>query len=166
MDIEKLEKLSELKDKGILTELEFEQKKKELLDDSGDKKIKEENKKDSEPSLWDYFSICVGEKYACFKGRARRKEYWGYGLFYVLIKIILSIFVILIGGSVEALNVADWIVTLILFLPTLGVLVRRLHDVNLSGWWVLTLIVPTVVIFFKSEEKENKYGSVPVGILK
>ena len=74
------------------------------------------------------FVTCL-KKYVDFSGRARRSEYWWYRLAIVL---ILSAAAIATRGSV----LTD-LISLAFFLPDLAVCVRRLHDLNRSGWWVL-----------------------------
>ncbi|HEY1762462.1 MAG TPA: DUF805 domain-containing protein [Acidimicrobiales bacterium] len=73
------------------------------------------------------------EKYAVFKGVASRSEYWWFFLFSFVIDVILDV----IGQGI-----IRGIVTLVLFLPTLAVGVRRMHDTGRSGWWILTTIIP------------------------
>ena len=194
MDLEQLEKLNELKEKGIITQDEFEEKKKELLGSVSTKTSSKSTTDTKEKSLWNYFILNMTEKYACFNGRARRKEFWGFTLFYSLLLNIIPSLMMVLTQSVEAASVIYWILFLVMFLPSLGLLIRRLHDVNFSGWWSIfpyTLIparlisisvqndivmglmvilfiascVPFVVIFFNSETKENKYGPIPDGIL-
>lgn len=195
MDLEQLEKLNELKEKGILTQEEFENKKKELLNSTPTKTSINSTSETKEKSLWNYFVLNITEKYACFNGRARRKEYFGFILFFWLLSMIAELLIVGLTQSVEAANVIDWILFFVMLLPSLGVLVRRLHDANFSGWWgilpyislpfaalmsigvqnyviatitiilVMSSFVSIVVVFFESEKKENKYGPVPDGIL-
>lgn len=73
--------------------------------------------------------------YADFKGRASRKEFWYFTLFNLVVSIFLAILNI---------NLLIFIYFLIIFIPALSLSIRRLHDVNKSGWWVL----PGVVINF------------------
>lgn len=105
--------------------------------------------------------------YASFKGRASRPEYWWWWFFSILVlatAIIIDGLVIsaLIAGVSEAQNqgvspsggvvvgvmVAPYILTMIvavlLILPTLTVAVRRLHDINRSGFWVFLVLIPIV----------------------
>ena len=154
--IEKLGELNKLKEKGILTEEEFAKQKNLILSESN----QADNK---DVSMWSYFVECLTDKYASFSGRARRKEYFSFVLFVWLFNLLLNIIVLSVAGE-DAMNLISSIYSLLLFLPQLSVLVRRLHDVNMSGWWILTLIVPMIVIFFKSDTEKNKYGSVPAGI--
>ncbi|MFI9601406.1 DUF805 domain-containing protein [Streptomyces sp. NPDC052043] len=105
----------------------------------------------------------VLKKYAVFNGRARRQEYWMFTLFTVIISIVLAIVDAVIGT--QAL---DWIYTVAVLLPTLAVTVRRLHDTDRSGWWVLIGLIPLVgfivmLVFLATEgtPRENKYGANP-----
>ncbi len=69
--------------------------------------------------------------YCDFKGRASRSEFWWFELFGVILGAIISAFGIF---STTAVNVIQSIVSLALRLPSLGLMVRRLHDINKSGW--------------------------------
>ncbi|MGP4009503.1 DUF805 domain-containing protein [Streptomyces sp. 4N124] len=105
----------------------------------------------------------VLKKYAVFSGRARRKEYWMFTLIYTVIAIVLTVVDMAVIGS----NVLVPILTVALFLPALGVAVRRLHDTGRTGWWVLISIVPLVglivmLVFLCADgEDTNKYGPNP-----
>ena len=81
-------------------------------------------------------------KYAVFSGRARRKEFWYFLLFNVLVGIIVGF----LGAAMQkpkAMTVLSTLFTLAFLLPSIGVAVRRLHDTGRSGWWYL-LAVPGV----------------------
>lgn len=88
------------------------------------------------------------QKYADFSGRASRPEYWWFVLAlivaYVVLTIVESILGInhMIGGVYGPLVVLLWLATLV---PQISVGVRRLHDTNRSGWWLLMPIVPYVI---------------------
>ena len=102
-------------------------------------------------------------KYATFSGRTSRSGYWWFYLFYILVLVGASILdaaiktPILTGLAVLALS------------PTLAVLVRRLHDTDHSGWWILISFVPLVgtivLIVFACIDSgpPNKYGDGPDG---
>lgn len=101
-------------------------------------------------------TICMG-KYADFKGRATRPEYWWFFLFQVLL---------LIGAAlIDNSEVLGGIINLALFLPSLAVGVRRLHDTNRSGWWMLialTIIglIPLYIwLASKGDNQANDYGN-------
>ena len=114
----------------------------------------------------------VLKKYAVFGGRARRKEYWYFFLFSTLISIVLSIIDSATGAfDVETgLGLLSGIYALAVLIPTIAVGVRRLHDTNRSGWWLLIGLIPiigAIVLFvflvFDSTPEENQYGPNPKG---
>ena len=81
-------------------------------------------------------------KYATFSGRAARPEYWYWVLFTVLVGIALTI-VQLIGGRALGM-VLRGLFDLAVLIPSIAVGVRRLHDTDRSGWWLLLSFVPVV----------------------
>ena len=108
--------------------------------------------------------LAVLKKYAVFSGRARRKEYWMFFLFNILVAIGLAIVDCVLGGS----GVLGTLYALGVFIPNLAVSVRRLHDSNRSGWWLLLFFIPLigalVVLFFMvqdSNEGDNDFGENP-----
>ena len=93
----------------------------------------------------------VFKKYATFKGRASRSEYWWYMLFASLISLLGAVIASTLYGDPSELTLFD-IVWLLIFLPGLAVGIRRLHDVNKSGWWLLypwlgLILVPIASLF-------------------
>lgn len=109
--------------------------------------------------------LAVVRKYAVFSGRARRKEYWMFALIYLLIAIVLAMLDGLLGGA----GVLSAILAIGLFLPSLGVTVRRLHDTDRSGWWVLVGFIPfvgwIVILVFMclaGTPGSNQYGEDPL----
>jgi uncharacterized membrane protein YhaH (DUF805 family) len=101
-------------------------------------------------------------KYANFNGRSSRSAYWWFVLFSVLVYIATEIVDAVINTpAFTALAIIG------LFLPSLAVLVRRLHDTDRSGWWVLISFVPfvgsIVLIVFACIDSgpPNKYGDGP-----
>lgn len=117
-----------------------------------------------------YFIEGITTKYADFSGRARRKEYWMFALFYVLLYTIISIVANVLPESVGSLVLLVFVLGL--FIPCLSALVRRLHDTGRSGWWILLQIIPIIgpiVIFIfcvlDGEPTENEYGPNPKATL-
>lgn len=109
-------------------------------------------------------------KYATFTGRAQRKEYWYFVLFNMIISFILAGIDLQTGMlNIElGIGVLTSIYGLAVVIPGLAVCIRRLHDTNRSGWWILILLVPFigsfVLIFFmvsNSDAEANKYGANP-----
>ena len=133
--------------------------------------------------------VCL-RKYVDFSGRARRSEYWFWTLAQGL--VLLAVYAVLIAvtiatgalGSVDDSGVASTggglvsallgllflVVALGLFLPSLAVTVRRLHDTNRSGWWYLLSLVPfgsIVLLVFcclDSTPGPNQFGPNPKGV--
>jgi uncharacterized membrane protein YhaH (DUF805 family) len=87
------------------------------------------------------FRKTITEHYVDFRGRVHRQEFWYYILAYVVIYIVLGI-----AQSVFSTHVLTGLYSLGLLLPTLGISVRRLHDTDRSGWWVLLGAVPLVLL--------------------
>jgi uncharacterized membrane protein YhaH (DUF805 family) len=105
----------------------------------------------------------VIKKYAVFSGRARRKEFWMFTLFSVIISIILSIVDRAIGttyGANDSSGVLQSIYGLAILLPTIGVSIRRMHDTGRSGWWILIALIPCVgwIIFIVFAAQEGNAG--------
>lgn len=114
--------------------------------------------------------IEVFKKYAVFNGRARRKEYWYFVLFSILITIVLNIIDIFAGTfNAEAqVGILGGLYGLAILIPGIAVGVRRLHDTNRSGWWMLIVLIPLIgaivlIVFmvFDSNPEENQYGPNP-----
>jgi uncharacterized membrane protein YhaH (DUF805 family) len=108
--------------------------------------------------------LAVMKKYAVFAGRARRQEYWMFVLFNAIISVVIGA----IEGIAGSRGALGGIYSLAVLLPSLAVSVRRLHDINRSGWWLLISLVPLVGIIVllvfavqDSQEGENKYGPNP-----
>ncbi len=110
-------------------------------------------------------SACFS-KYATFVGRANRPEYWYFYLFTTLAAIAaLIVDLALFSGEAEPIFPLTIILYLGVFLPSLAVSVRRLHDTDRSGWWVLIAILPIVgpivlLVFFclRGTLGPNRYG--------
>ncbi|GHI07771.1 hypothetical protein AQI88_34235 [Streptomyces cellostaticus] len=110
-----------------------------------------------------HWYVDVLKKYAVFSGRARRQEYWMFFLFNVIISIVLAIIDGAMGSSILGI-----IYSLATLLPGLGVAVRRLHDTDRSGWWILIALIPLVgaiilIVFLATEGKAepNQHGPNP-----
>ena len=106
----------------------------------------------------------VLKKYAVFNGRARRKEYWMFFLFNIIIAVVLGFVEGLVGGP----GVVGALYGLAVLIPGIAVGVRRLHDTNRTGWWLLIGLIPLIgaivlLIFFvqDSQAGENQYGPNP-----
>ncbi len=91
-----------------------------------------------------------------FKGRTTRKEFWIFFVLHILVANTLEN--ILYFSDIHI--VAHIFFIFILWLPIISVSVRRMHDINRSGWWIIVPIVPLVFTFFKSKE-DNEFGIKP-----
>ena len=97
-----------------------------------------------------------------FEGRASRSAYWWYALAIFGVVVVLEIFSSIVGSS--ALGILISLVLLVVGLSGLSLAVRRLHDVNMSGWWLLlslTIIGGLVVLFFLLQPGtpgQNRFG--------
>ena len=87
------------------------------------------------------------KKYADFTGRARRKEYWSFVLLYVVIFALASLIDRFAGlrGMVGPYGPFTALVLLALVVPAVAVGIRRLHDTNRSGWWLLAAYGPLIL---------------------
>lgn len=109
----------------------------------------------------EYFKDALS-KYAEFSGRATRKQYWMYVLFYMIFYIVLSI----IDGILGTVFLSA-IYSLALFIPCLSIAARRLHDTGRTGWWQLIGLIPllgliVLIIFLVQESQgDNEYGAKP-----
>lgn len=112
----------------------------------------------------------VLSKYVDFSGRARRSEYWWWALF----TVIVSLVAVGIDGALGTYDAetnfgpVQALATLAVFLPSLAVAIRRLHDTGRVGWWVLIGFVPLIgwivmIVFcvIDSSPGSNKYGPNP-----
>ncbi len=115
-----------------------------------------------------YF-VDVVKKYVVFEGRARRKEYWFFVLFFFLISLVLSVIERTLGLYASGVGFLTLVLNLGLLLPNLAVGARRLHDIGKSGWWLLISFIPilgaiVLLIFFciRGENGENQYGPDPI----
>jgi uncharacterized membrane protein YhaH (DUF805 family) len=101
--------------------------------------------------------LVVLKKYATFSGRARRKEYWYYTLFSLIIYVALSA----IGAVVGVKDVLGSLYSLAVAIPGIAVGVRRLHDTGRSGWWLLLPIVNIIFLAQDGQAGSNNYGDDP-----
>ena len=108
----------------------------------------------------------VFRQYANFDGRARRSEYWFFVLFVLLTSTVLSFLGGAIGGPGLS-RILTGLYTLVIFVPSLSLIWRRLHDTGRSGLWFLLTFIPigqiVLLVFFclDSQPGENEYGPNP-----
>ena len=107
-------------------------------------------------------------RYTDFSGRSIRSEYWNYTVFIVVLSTVTDYLDANIQGvsflESDLIGTLSILLIIITFIPSLSVSVRRLHDVNKSGWWLLlifTVIGIIPLIYWackKSDEKENRFA--------
>ena len=124
---------------------------------------------DHERKAMDWY-LQVLRNYAVFDGRARRKEYWYFTLFNIIISFVFG-FVDGILGSYNpevGLGLFGGIYSLAILIQSIAVSVRRLHDTERSGWWLLIILIPLIgaivlLVFMvqDSQPEPNKYGENP-----
>jgi uncharacterized membrane protein YhaH (DUF805 family) len=105
-----------------------------------------------------YFLDVIKNKYAAFDGRARRAEYWYFALFANIVSIPLYCID-------EYLQLAF---SVIIAIPSLGLAIRRLHDINKSGWYYFLIFIPIIgailLLIWSCKEGThgpNQYGEDP-----
>jgi uncharacterized membrane protein YhaH (DUF805 family) len=111
---------------------------------------------------------CYTSKYAAFSGRASRKEYW----LFILSLIIFTFIAIGIDIStgtydeVSGYGLVSGLISLALIIPSIAVAIRRLHDTNRVGWWILLSFIPLigqiwfiVLMCLKGTEGKNRFGT-------
>jgi len=121
-----------------------------------------------------YYLNIITKQFSDFKGRARRKEYWMYSLFQVLIGFSLYLI-----SFIFFTNVLDYdnekglysslllfaLFLMLHFIPNIAIAVRRLHYTGKSGWWYLLSLIPYIgpfilfiLLVLESSEEENQWG--------
>ena len=103
------------------------------------------------------------KKYAIFSGRARRKEYWYFTLFYFLIAFLASTITAFLANSTDMINIVYDICVMIFFIPSIAVGVRRMHDVDKSGWFILIPFYNLILACANGTPGPNQYGPDPKG---
>ena len=117
-------------------------------------------------------AIVLGfQRYFDFSGRSSRSEYWWWALFVIIASVVLTYADILIGtysADTESGLLAS-IFGLVTLIPGIAVGVRRLHDINKTGWWMLfavlffwLLLIPILLLLYwatrPGDQGDNKYG--------
>ncbi len=109
------------------------------------------------------------KNYVGFTGRAARSEYWYWFLFVFLIGIVAKIIDSGLGGGMSSVGLFGGIVTLALLLPNIAIGIRRLHDRDKTGWWLLLALIPLIgiiilIIWFvmRGTPGPNRFGPDPL----
>jgi uncharacterized membrane protein YhaH (DUF805 family) len=103
--------------------------------------------------------------YVNFSGRASRPEFWYWVLFAIIVSVVAKVIDLVLFPSADVSPINS-LVGLALFLPGLGVSVRRLHDIDRTGWWILLVLIPLIgaiilIIWYcqKGTPGPNRFGS-------
>jgi uncharacterized membrane protein YhaH (DUF805 family) len=99
---------------------------------------------DKSPVAWTLLPV---RRYFEFSGRSGRAEYWWFTLVYTAVGVLLDAVDQGLGFEYGLLGL---MFTLGLFIPSVSVTVRRLHDIGVSGWWLLAVIAPAAFFGFES----------------
>lgn len=179
MDAQELEKLFELKEKGIITEEEFNQKKKDFFEQA---KASNSNKR----TILDNYLYCFQNSFN-LSGRARRSEFWYFVLVnFIAIAIFITLTIIAAITTYTDISILGQIYNIITIVPTFSVVVRRFHDLDMDTVWGALYLIPAIlslvnpffpltsaffiviylicgiilIIFMctKGDEKENRFG--------
>lgn len=111
----------------------------------------------------DWFLKVVRDNYANFDGRARRKEYWMFFLANLIIGVVFAI----LGQIASLFSYISGLVSLGLLIPGIAVAVRRLHDTNKSGWFLLLGLIPLANLYLiyllviEGDKGPNQFGPDP-----
>jgi uncharacterized membrane protein YhaH (DUF805 family) len=112
------------------------------------------------------------KRYAEFTGRSRRKEYWMFFLLCMVVGLVLGFVEGMLGltGMIGPYGPLSALFLLAIIVPSIAVGIRRLHDTDRSGWWILIAFVPLVggivlLVFYVLEGTRgpNEYGPDPKG---
>lgn len=112
----------------------------------------------------------VFHKYVDFNGRASRSEYWWFALFELIVYAALNI----LGAIFGSHSMPGWVYflegafSLAVLLPSIGVSVRRMHDIGKGGGWIFITLIPfigqiwfIILALMPSEPQPNRFGPVP-----
>lgn len=115
--------------------------------------------------------LAVLRRYATFRGRAGRSEFWWFSLWNLVIGLALSVIELALGLGTDYWGPLGAVYALAVFLPGLAVGTRRLHDIDRTGWLQLLLFVPIIglivlIIFWvqRGDAAPNEFGPAPAGV--
>ncbi|MDG2003587.1 MAG: DUF805 domain-containing protein [Novosphingobium sp.] len=110
------------------------------------------------------FMLMPLKRYAEFGGRSRRKEFWFFFLFYVVVSMVLGMvdaalgMTGMVGGAYGPLTAIFYLAMLV---PYLAVAIRRIHDSDKSGWFILVPIYNIILLFLEGTKGPNRFGPDP-----
>ena len=125
-------------------------------------KIKDVNKERFKEGFNKCFVEWLVNEYFEFNGRVSRCRFWMIVLFSTLVSFGLSF----VSAILPFLNYVVWIYILAIMIPSVCLIIRRLHDINLSAWWFWVAIIPYLGFFvlvfllaIPGDNKSNNYGA-------
>ena len=167
-EVEAEEVIPEAEAEEVIPEAEAEEEKSEyeLEEDKIDKAYDDENIIGL--NLFKAMQICF-KKFFNFKDRASRSEYWYFQLVFAIMSLPLFIYEDSSNDTHLIYTGISAIIVLILFIPAISVSVRRLHDINKSGWFVIISVIPyigwiilAIMLIGKGTLGKNKFGKYPL----
>lgn len=106
--------------------------------------------------------------YVKFDGRSARSEFWWVLLFVLIMNVLIGVITAVVGEGLG--SILSLIFSLAIIVPYIALGIRRFHDLDKSGWWVISLLIPLVnlimlLVFFtkKGTDGPNQYGPDPLG---
>ena len=125
-------------------------------------KIKDVNKERFIEGFNKCFVSYLQNEYVKFDGRVSRCKYWMFALYSMLVGLVISVIVTIL----PFLSVLSVLYLLVILVPSVGLAVRRLHDINFSGWWFLISLVPYIggialifLLALPGDNKANNFGA-------
>ncbi|PCJ66725.1 MAG: DUF805 domain-containing protein [Bacteroidetes bacterium] len=112
-----------------------------------------------EKGLFQYFTEAYTKNYANFEGRARRKEYWGFALFFMIIYFGLGM--VMAATEMSMVGILIGIFILGSIIPIIAVTCRRMHDTGKSGWYQLIPFYSFILAVTGGDNGSNEYGNDP-----
>ena len=123
-------------------------------------------------NFFDSIKICF-KKTFIYQDRASRSEFWYFSLIYTILSIPIYIYENSYDPTEKNLYIISVICVIILFLPGIAVQIRRMHDINKSGWFILLNLVPfigSIIVLVMLIEKgtlgKNRFGEYPLKLIE
>jgi len=103
------------------------------------------------------YYVTALKSYVKFNGRSRRSEFW---YFFLINFIISAVLTYAIAPLMQSAILAN-IYSLAVLLPSIAVAIRRMHDINKSGWFILIPIYNIILAATEGDKGDNEYGADP-----